>query len=138
MKAMIVYSTKAGKTEKVAKAMGEQLGITPVNIIYNPIVSDIDVLFVGSGIYYGSVSEEISLFLDNLRVNAAKRIVLFSTSKRGKDLLVELREQLIDKGFVVSDKSFHCKGKFIFFSFGHPNAKDLRNAGNFVKEIING
>jgi flavodoxin len=138
MKAMIVYSTKAGKTEKVAKAMGEQLGITPVNVIYSPIVSDIDVLFVGSGIYYGTVSEEIQLFLDTLRVNAAKKIVLFSTSKWGIDLLVDLRGELSDKGFAVSDKTFHCKGKYMFFSFGHPNAKDLINAGNFAKEIING
>ncbi|BCJ96065.1 flavodoxin [Anaerocolumna cellulosilytica] len=138
MKAMIVYSTKAGKTEKVAKAMGEQLGITPVNVIYKPIVSDIDVLFVGSGIYYGTVSEEIQLFLDTLRVDAAKKIVLFSTSQIGKDVLVELREELLDKGFAVSNKSFHCKGKFIYFNFGHPNAKDLRNAADFVKEITNG
>lgn len=138
MKVMIVYSTKAGKTEKVAKAMGEQLGIIPVNVIYKPIVSDIDVLFVGSGIYFGTVSEEMRLFLDTLRVNAAKKIVLFSTSVTGKDRLPELREELLDKGFSVSDSSFHCKGKFFFFNFSHPNAKDLSNAVSFADEIMKG
>jgi menaquinone-dependent protoporphyrinogen IX oxidase len=65
MKTMIIYATKTGHTEKIALSMGEQLGVTPKNISENPIIENVDLLLIGSGVYGGKSSAELIKFINS-------------------------------------------------------------------------
>lgn len=135
MKAMVIYSSKTGHTEKVAKAMAQQLGVDANNISQKPLIKNIDVLFIGSGMYAGKSSPEMLEFLKTLDKNDIPKVVLFSTCTSGENSMTDLKDVLTSKGITVNTKSFVCKGQFLLFSRKHPDDADLQNAKNFAKEI---
>lgn len=135
MKTMIIYASKTGHTERIARSMGEQLGVTPKNIKDKPIIENIDLLFIGSGVYGGKDSPELIQFLDTLNKNSVQNVVLFSTCTSGENSMIDVKEVLITKGIHVNEKTFVCKGKFLLFSRKHPDDVDLQNAKIFASEI---
>ncbi len=136
MKTMIIYASKTGHTKKIAHAMAEQLGVTPKNISEKPIIENVDLLFIGSGIYGGKVSPDLIQFIDTLNNTSIKNVVLFSTCTSGKDSMKDLNDLLVTKGIHVIDKSFVCKGQFLLFSRKHPDDMDIQNAKSFAADVV--
>jgi len=136
MKTMIIYATKTGHSKKIASAIGEQLGISPQNISEKPIIENIDILFIGGGIYAGKSSPELIQFIETISKDNVKNVALFSTCTSGQTKLNDAKEMLIAKGITVIEDSFVCKGQFLLFSRKHPNDVDVQNAKNFATEIV--
>jgi flavodoxin len=132
---MIIYASKTGHTKKIAHAMAEQLGVTPKNISEKPVIENIDLLFIGSGIYGGKASPDLIQFIDTLNNTNIKNVVLFSTCTSGKDNMKDLNDMLVSKGIHVIDKSFVCKGQFLLFSQKHPDDMDMQNAKRFAADV---
>ena len=88
MKALIVYDSKFGNTEKIARAIGE--AITPLGEVRvvkvgdaNPSeLSSIDFLIVGSPTHAGGATRAIKEFLRKIPANALKNVQVASFDTR--------------------------------------------------------
>ncbi len=93
LKALIVYDSKFGNTEKIARAIGE--AITPLSEVEvvkageaNPSeLSSIDFLIVGSPTHAGGATRAIKEFLRKIPANALEnvRVASFDTRFSAKD-----------------------------------------------------
>jgi len=150
MKSLLVaYSYHHMNTEKVAKVFAQVLDApikAPQQTEPNEL-QDYDLVGFGAGIDSAKHYKPLLDFADSLRQVDSKSAFIFSTAglsnnkKRGKDHSC-LREKLESKGYVIVDE-FQCKG-FNTNSFlkyfggmnrGRPNAKDLKDAEEFVQKL---
>ncbi len=132
----VVYLSKKGNTEKVAKAIAAVCGVEAIDVSEPHAIGETDLLFIGMGVYAGKPDQALLNYLDNLPVNTIKGAALFSTSASGKDrteLIVNLLEH---KGITVYPKHLSLKGKFLFLNGDRPNNSDLRMAENFASEVL--
>ncbi len=136
MKINIIYNSKTGHTYKLAKALGEVLGIEPIDICEPHVLNETDLLFVGTGIYSGKPSQELLTYLNNLPNNQIKGAAIFSSSATKVDRTELVVNVLRQKGIEVLNTRFHCYGQFLFFKWGHPNAEDLKKIKEFAKLVL--
>jgi flavodoxin len=146
---LVLYSYHHQNTEKVAKVFAKVLDaeIKMPQEIKPEELQEYDIIGFGSGIYSAKHDESLLDLADSLPQVTDKKAFLFSTagitgkSKASKDHAT-LREKLESKGYKIVDE-FQCKG-FNTNSFlrlfggmnkGRPNAKDLKNAKEFVQNI---
>ena len=146
---LVLYSYHHQNTEKVAKVFAKVLDaeIKIPQEIKPEELEEYDIIGFGSGIYSAKHDESLLDLADSLPQVTDKKAFLFSTagitgkSKASKDHAT-LREKLESKGYKIVDE-FQCKG-FNTNSFlrlfggmnkGRPNAKDLKNAKEFVQNI---
>ena len=132
----VVYLSKKGNTEKVAKAIAAVCGVEAIDVSEPHAIGETDLPFIGMGVYAGKPDQALLNYLDNLPVNTIKGAALFSTSASGKDrteLIVNLLEH---KGITVYPKHLSLKGKFLFLNGDRPNNSDLRMAESFASEVL--
>jgi flavodoxin len=146
---LVLYSYHHHNTEKIAKVFAKVLDaeIKTPNELEPEILQDFELVGFGSGIYSAKHHESLLKLADNLPQVTGRKAFLFSTSgitgeaKAAKDHST-LRKKLQFKGFTIVDE-FQCKG-FNTNSFlklfggmnkGRPNAKDLKNAEEFVQKL---
>lgn len=151
MKSLIVlYSYHHHNTEKIAKVFAKVLDAeikTPDQINLEEL-QDYDLIGFGSGIYSAKNHESLLKLAYELPQVNKKNAFIFSTagitgkSKAFKDHAT-LKDKLQSKGYIIVDE-FQCKG-FNTNSFlrlfggmnkGRPNAKDLKNAEDFAKNLV--
>ena len=135
MKFAIIYKSRGCNTEKVAKAMGNELGIGTINIDEVHTLPDADVLFIGFAIYNKKPDETLLKYLDNLPANSYRGAVLFSTSCFKVDYSELIENTLRAKNIGVYPRHFLCRGKWLMFAKGRPNEKDLKRAASFAKGV---
>jgi len=134
MKIAVRYFSKSGNTKKLAEAVGRTLGVK-VFPITQPVDHNTDILFLGSSVYAGGVSSDVKEFIKGLHettgtvVNISSAALIESTYKQVKKL-VEAR------GIKMSDKEYHCKGRFTLLHKGRPNNNDITEVSTFADEFI--
>jgi len=70
-------------------------------------------------------------------VSTQVKQVSLVTSSAGKTTpQKEVREALTSNGIQVAENEYLCQGGFLFVGMGHPNADDIKNAIDFVKETL--
>jgi len=134
-------------TEKIAQLITQVLQAElykPEQVEYSKL-AEVDVIGIGTGIYFGKPHEKIQQFLTQLPFLKNKRAFLFTTSGTLKDDYTQnIREQIEWKGLQLID-CFFCKGFDNYgplrllggINKGHPNLKDLYNAEKFANNLIN-
>jgi len=146
---LVVFSYHHNNTEKIANVFAKVLDApvkTPQQI--NPKeLQEYDLVGFGAGIDSGKHYKVMLDLADKLLQVDNKNAFIFSTAaltdekKRGKDHST-LKEKLESKGYRIVDE-FQCKGfntnSFMRFlggmNRGRPNAKDLKNAEEFVQNL---
>lgn len=142
----VVESTHQGNTRKIAEAMAQVAPVTITDTENAPKYNfhDYDIVGFGSGIYYGKHDKKLMELAKELCDEKAYTFV-FSTS--GADSFEKNNKPLVDllkgKNKVVLG-SFGCKGLDKFFVFklfggtnkGRPDEQDLKNAQDFILDII--
>ncbi len=145
---LLCKSVHHQNTRSVADRIAKVLGATVVDPDDTaPTLVDVDLLGIGSGIYYGLFHRSIRQWLKRLPENAGAghRAFVFSTS--GLPFLaplyhLPLRRTLRKKGFdIVGD--FCCRGHDTFgplwilggLNRKHPDEKDLCRAERFADQI---
>lgn len=136
MNVQIIYDSKTGHTKKLAEAMAKKLGIEAVKFAPGVKVENVDLLFIGSGIYGSKFTDEFNAFLKTLDQKSVKRAALFITNLPGKLHDLPIVEILKSKKIVVEKEVYVCKGQFLFFSRKHPNAEDLKGAATFAERVL--
>lgn len=136
MNVAVVYSSKTGHTKKIAEAMAKELGVEAKSILDKPVFSNIDLLFIGTGIYKGKIAPELYSFLESFDSKNVKSAVIFSTSMSPNSQTSALRDLLSRRGVGVKQEEFICKGKFLFFNMKHPDDADVKNAVEFARKLV--
>ena len=139
MKTWVLYYSKGGNTKKIADAIAEELGVLKSEQIppaYPP--ENINLLFLGTGVYAGKPDPKMIEFVRTLNTNRVKNAVVFGTVG-GQDTAIEMVKALLkEKGINVIDETFSCKGKFfLFFNRNKPDSNDIKAAKEFARRIYN-
>jgi flavodoxin len=149
MKTLIVcFSYHHKNTEKIASVFAKTLGAemkTPTETDSN-MLSNYDLIGLGSGISFGKHYKVLLDFADKLPVVTGKKAFIFSTSGQtgnGPKFHKNLREKLESKGFAIAGE-FNCAG-FDTYGFlkivggiqkGQPNEEDFKQAEVFAQSLI--
>jgi flavodoxin len=145
MKALIIYmSIHHGNTEKIAKAMAEELGaeIRKPGEVEIASLSAYDLIGFGSGIYFWKHHKALLELADKLPAMRRKAFIFSTSGQSGPSSHRALKEKLQAKGFEVVGE-FHCKGwdtwgpnKLVGgLSKGRPSEKDLEDARAFARGL---
>lgn len=127
----IVYATKTRHSKKLAEAIGKALNIKADNVLDNPTLGDVDLLFIVGGIYGGGSLPELIDFLNNLdgeKIKNAALVTSCASKKQGQD---SIRKLLEEKNIKVMGEIL-CQGSFLLIKFGHPNSADIQEAIDFA------
>jgi flavodoxin I len=132
----VLYYSMTGNTKKLAEAIARELGVGAKSIKTVTAVPQDGVLFIGSGCYGGKPGDDLAKFIE-ANDFSGRQVAVFVTSGGGTGNEVKvMAEALKGKGASVRG-SYYCAGKaWLFFSRGHPDAKDLEGAREFAREMV--
>lgn len=129
------YYSKSGNTKKIADAIAKQADVSAKSI-REPVQGEVEVLFLGTGIYAFDIDPELKEYILTLKPEHIKTVVVFSTTAIVKSAYEKTKKYLQDQGLNVSEKEYHCPGHYTILRKGRPNADDVKNAEQFAKSII--
>ncbi len=134
MKTAIRYYSKFGHSAKMAEVVGEVAGVKPASVD-TPLTGEVDILFIGAGVFLGTVNGRIKEFARSLDPKKVKKVVLFGSSALIKSPVPQMRTIFEEFGFNVAAESFTCRGAMGPVHSGHPDANDLQDLREFTKTI---
>jgi len=148
VKAIVIYSTKGGNTRKVAEEIASELNCELAKIDHDSSTSAVDLssydfVFVGTGIYFGTLNPDMQRYLETIDLKNAKQFAFFVTwggaGKTDQAVITKLKAILENKGQKVIEECFKCYGgrRFALSKRGHPNNEDTQAAKKWAKKQIN-
>jgi flavodoxin len=135
MKTEVRYFTRTGNTKKLADAIGAAVN-APAKSIEAAVSEPIDLLFLGGSVYAAGIDKALKAFIETLKPEQVKKAAVFSTAAILPSAYPEIKKCLEARGILVSEKEFHCRGKFTLMHRGRPNRADLDAAAAYAKELI--
>jgi len=132
----IFVDSRGGNTRKVADAIAEELGVS-VGDLTAPLPADTTILFLGSGTYGSTPGIEMMKFVTDNGFTG-RRVALFGTSMTesgAQNMIAAMEDALTRKGATVIGR-YHCRGRFLVFSRGRPNAEDLDTVKKFARDML--
>jgi flavodoxin len=153
---IVLYSSKGGNTEKIAKEIANQLNcpcvaVSKKSTAFNVNLEDYDLVFIGTGIYVSKPNSDLLNFLKQTELKGAQKFAIFLTwmgiGKSDENAFDKLKIVLEDKGHTVLDNCFKCYGEghslimrglartLPHETVGHPDADDLAAARNWAQEV---
>lgn len=133
-KIVIRYFSQTGNTQKLAEEIAKITG-TAAETVSVGIEEKVDILFLGSSVYGGGVSEEVKSFIANLDSEKVKRVACFSTAALLPSTYKQVSKLLAEKKIAVDKNEFHCRGRFKFMHKTRPDDNDIKALGTFVKTV---
>ena len=127
------YYTKTGNTKRLAEAIAKELGVEALPISA-PINEKVDYLFLGNSDYAFNIDPEVKKFIHSLDKNKVGRLVNFGSAAMLNSTYRKVKAEADQVGIVMDEKEFHCKGEFKGIHRGRPNAEDIKDAVEFVKQ----
>ena len=131
----IRYFSKFGHSKQMAEAIEEIVGAKAAPVT-EPLSEPVDLLFLGAGVFLGSVNKAVFDWIDTLSPEKVKCVILFGSCAIIESPVPQMRKYLEAKGFQVCDPSFTCKGAMGPVHKGHPDAKDLDDFKQFVRSVL--
>ena len=142
MKNVIIYFSKTGNTEKIAKSLAQELGCQEYNLkSFNPDeidLSEVENVFLGSGIYGGDFDISVKNYIK--RLNGKQFNVGFFVTRGGflkmyKKTIKKLNLEVKSMANKISSDFFQSFGKSGIFHKNCPTTDDLNRAKEWVKSI---
>ena len=134
MKIAVRYYSKGGNTKKIALAIAKAAGVE-AKPITEPLSEDVDILFLGTAPYAFDVDDSVKKYIQNISVHVGKA-ALFSTAAGLKSIRKYVAKYFDEKNIPLDDNEFSCRGSYLMFHKGRPNADDEQNAAQFARKII--
>ncbi len=134
MNVAVRYYTRSGNTEKLAKAVAEQLNVE-AKTVENSLDEKVDILFLGCSYYAFDMDAEVKRFLKENKDNIGK-IVCFGTSAMMNSMKKPMKKVTDEIGITVADEEFHCRGSFGLAHKGRPNADDIEKIKEFAAGVV--
>ena len=130
MKYAVRYASRGGNTRAVADEIAKKIDVKAERIS-EPLEEEVDVLFLGAGVWFASVTKDMKEYLAALDSGKIKQIVAFSTSGHLESAIKKITAAAKDKGIKVHEESFDLHLNMQGMSFFAPAGGDL------TKEQIN-
>jgi flavodoxin len=148
LKPIVLYSSIGGNTEKVAREIASELDCQCVKIAERfdsstLDLTDFDLVFIGSGYYWGNPNAAILNYLKEMNLKGSRQFAFFQTRfGRGsaESVFDKIKAVVEAKGQVMLDNYYECygEGRTTFWSGlgrlighdarGHPNIEELSAA----------
>lgn len=128
------YYTKTGNTKRLAEAVAKELGVEALPIT-EPVSEKVDILFLGNSYYAFNIDPEVREFVASLDKEKVGKIVNFGTAALLNSTYKKVKEEADKVGIPMDPKEFHCRGEFKGVHKGRPNANDIAEAIEFVKQF---
>jgi flavodoxin len=140
MKAMIIYLSQTGNTEKIASAIYEEVSLSNETVLCKldevdpDSIDTYDQVFIGSPIHAGTIAKEIQDFLKKLPRLPGMRLAGFIThaaTAYPKQTLEQMSQPFVD---ICRDKDmeylgcFNCQGYLA--DFMHETVQKMQNASD--------
>lgn len=140
MKYAVRYASRGGNTRAVADVIANKLNIKAKRIS-EPLEEEVEVLFLGAGVWFASVTKDMKEYLAALDSGKIKQIVAFSTSGHLESAIKKITAAAKEKGIKVNEKSFDLHMNMQGLTFFAPAGGDLtkeqvRQVENFVDEVV--
>jgi flavodoxin len=135
MKINVFYFSITGNTKKTAEAIAGALNCKAERLGSTVPEGTIDLLVLGSSIHRGEIHNSVKLYISGLDPKKIKKAAVFSTGFSA-NAATGMKSLLRNQGILVEEKSFTCKGRFLFFNWGHPSSEDLEKAKEFAKSLV--
>lgn len=130
MKYAVRYASRGGNTRAVADEIAKKIDVKAERIS-EPLEEEVDVLFLGAGVWFASVTKDMKEYLAALDSGKIKQIVAFSTSGHLESAIKKITAAAKDKGIKVNEESFDLHLNMQGITFFAPAGGDL------TKEQIN-
>ncbi|OLS32595.1 MAG: hypothetical protein HeimAB125_07280 [Candidatus Heimdallarchaeota archaeon AB_125] len=158
VKAIVLYNSHTGNTEKVAKKIAEGLGVESFDKKNIPDLKDYDLVVLGSWVIMGRISFGGARYLRRIRRKlAGKKVALFFTSagpdenhwkteneapRKIKEIMFESMTKIVNKNqnVTILSERFYCTGVISMFGKvqdkeGHPTDEELELAKAFGEQL---
>ena len=148
MKSIVIYFSQTGSTKRVAKAIykglrakTEQCDIVKINEADVRLLNNYDLIAFGSPVW-GGVPLHVRFFIHDLPFLNRKHAIVFSTHGASPErFLPQAIKLLKKKGLIIIGMNDWYGSVFRptmpkpYFTDGHPDETDLKEAENFGKEM---
>ena len=153
LKPIVLYSSKSGNTEKIAREIASELNCSCEKINENSDsttidLDDFDLVFLGTGNYGAKPNAAMLNYLKETNLKNSKIFALFMTwlgrGTTDKAVYDIIKATVEEKGQRLMENYYSCLfqgpsiiARVIFRNAnGHPTAEDLSNARKWAKEIV--
>lgn len=133
MKVQILYASMTGHSRKLARAVGQALGVTPADAKKGERPAPCDLLLIIGGVYGGQPEPKLLEAASRLRADSVGQAAFLISSMTGQTELPALAQVLRAADIKVREESYACKGSFLFMGLGHPNAAEVAGAVEFAR-----
>jgi len=79
MKCGVIYYTKTGHSEKIARAVAQELHVQAEDIKTGPVMKELDLLFIVGGIYAGKSDPAMLGYISNIEGSMVKKVALITS-----------------------------------------------------------
>lgn len=110
MEIKVRYFSKFGRTERIARAIAEGVGVTAVSLLDEKVPQgSCDVLFLGGAPYANVMAPELRAYAEALTKESVGKVVLFTTACWSHRTVNGLKKILQGKGIPVEDEYFFAQ-----------------------------
>ena len=134
MKIEIRYFTKTGNTKKLAEAIAQELNIE-AQVLSAPLSEKTDILFLCNSVYWAGADSSVKKFISENKSKIGL-LVNVSTAAMIESTYAQIKKLAEKEGVKLSDKEFHCRGKFTALHSGHPDEADIADVKAFARKVI--
>jgi flavodoxin/NAD-dependent dihydropyrimidine dehydrogenase PreA subunit len=149
MKSLIIYYSQTGNTKKIARAINKglsqmvnQADLVPVKEADPDNLNNYDLIGLGSPVWMGGFPPNVRIFVESIPKQEGRHIFTFNTHGVMPELYFpSVTRKLKAKGFTVigmhdwfGSVHFQIAPK-PYFTDGHPDEIDLKEAESFGKEM---
>ena len=135
----VIYESRGGTTKKLAEAIAETLKIEIWDVndgIDLTKIQEDELLFVGSGCYYGKCGKKVIAFIRELKASGKKvRMALFGTSGQKDAAVNSLRKVANKNGYLPLGDALNIKTKMFMFIPVPLKELHVNSAVNFAQRL---
>lgn len=124
MKYAVRYASRGGNTRAVADEIAKKIDVKAERIS-EPLEEEVEVLFLGAGVWFASVTKDMKEYLAALDSGKIKQIVAFSTSGHLESAIKKITAAAKDKGIKVNEEFFDLHLNMQGMTFFAPAGGDL-------------
>ena len=134
MNIAVRYYSKSGNTKRIADAIAEELG-TQARDLSAPLPEKTDILFLCSSVYWAGADSSVKKYIKD-NANKIGTLVNVSTAAMIESTYPQIKKVCEQNGVSISEKKFHCRGKFTVMHSGHPDNADIQAVKEFARKVM--
>lgn len=108
MKIAIIYQSRGGNTKAVAEMLAEKFGVQAYSLEI-PLENDVDMLFLGGGVYSWQMDKSLRRFIENLDSEKVGEIVCFSTTGYMNSTIEQIKKEAAKKNIAINQNELLIK-----------------------------